>query len=479
MTTPTERRAAVREAVAAHDDAIRRRRGSAGSVADAPDAAEARRLLAFLAHEIDQERKAEAAVDALFAPPAPDAPDRPGREYEATAAREARLNGYEGTPCPSCGERRLVRSGAVTVCERCGPHPEPVTHHPIPDKRAKMTPAETTIESEPRLKAALAGPALVTLLPDDCFRIDGGPAWGWSFLEGKLRALHQGGRAVTVRPHAQAQAERVAAMARTHGWGNACVLPVEPTPPTHCPAPPLVLPCHRAGDTFAFRDPGDVAIAASAGVPDHFHVSRRDEFAARILTATRRTLIVHEDRPAETKPKKTRKKAARQDDPAPDGRAAVRPAGVRRDADGAGGRAVSRATICAEIAAERERQDLLFGGPEHDDRHSLAQWIVILVQHLGLAGWDGSPEDVCHLTEATRKYDPRRYRLQLVRLAAVAVAALEAFDRGRAAPAADPATAGPGELWASVKVAPHGTTLAGFISREGEALGLRKPREES
>jgi hypothetical protein len=66
--TPAERRAAVREAVAACVTAAGRRADRARSLAAAPDAAEARRLLAFVEHEIDQERRAEAALDALLAP---------------------------------------------------------------------------------------------------------------------------------------------------------------------------------------------------------------------------------------------------------------------------------------------------------------------------------------------------------------------------------------------------------------------------
>lgn len=91
-----------------------------------------------------------------------------------------------------------------------------------------------------------------------------------------------------------------------------------------------------------------------------------------------------------------------------------------------------RAAVLAEVCAERARQDMLYGGAEHDDRHHLSDWLVILVRHCGLAAWDGSPDDVCHKTEATGKYDPVRYRKELVRVAAVAVAALEAFDRAAA-----------------------------------------------
>jgi ribonucleoside-diphosphate reductase alpha chain len=35
-------------------------------------------------------------------------------------ARQARLKGYEGDPCPECGQLTLVRSGACCKCDTCG-----------------------------------------------------------------------------------------------------------------------------------------------------------------------------------------------------------------------------------------------------------------------------------------------------------------------------------------------------------------------
>lgn len=90
---------------------------------------------------------------------------------------------------------------------------------------------------------------------------------------------------------------------------------------------------------------------------------------------------------------------------------------------------IARAKILSEVSAERQRQENLWGGQAHDDAHDLSAWLVILARHVGLAAWDGSPDDACHKTEATGRYDPVRYRKELVRVAAVAVAALEAFDR--------------------------------------------------
>jgi ribonucleoside-diphosphate reductase alpha chain len=34
--------------------------------------------------------------------------------------RQARLKGYEGDPCPECGQLTLVRSGACCKCDTCG-----------------------------------------------------------------------------------------------------------------------------------------------------------------------------------------------------------------------------------------------------------------------------------------------------------------------------------------------------------------------
>lgn len=90
-----------------------------------------------------------------------------------------------------------------------------------------------------------------------------------------------------------------------------------------------------------------------------------------------------------------------------------------------------RQAIWQEICCERARQDRLFGGPAHDDQHSMMDWIGILVRHLGLAVDDGKPGG--GLGYASNNYsacaNPARYRRQLVRTAAVAMAAIESFDR--------------------------------------------------
>lgn len=84
--------------------------------------------------------------------------------------------------------------------------------------------------------------------------------------------------------------------------------------------------------------------------------------------------------------------------------------------------------IFSEIRIERQRQNAIHGGPKNDDKLLMVEWIGIITRHLGLAVDDAKPlgggmnnHSVCE--------NPARYRRQMVRVAAVAVAAIEAFDR--------------------------------------------------
>lgn len=74
--------------------------------------------------------------------------------------------------------------------------------------------------------------------------------------------------------------------------------------------------------------------------------------------------------------------------------------------------------IWADIRRERRRQDSKWGGPDHDDRHSPGDWIRFIVKHLGRCAAD--------------TIDGLSFRQHMVRIAALAVAAIEACDRQEA-----------------------------------------------
>jgi beta-xylosidase len=76
-----------------------------------------------------------------------------------------------------------------------------------------------------------------------------------------------------------------------------------------------------------------------------------------------------------------------------------------------------RDTILRDIADERFAQDSKWGGAAHDDTHSRHDWIDLIDHHL----------DRC--IGLVNNHDHVGYRKQLIRVAALAVAAVESFDR--------------------------------------------------
>jgi hypothetical protein len=76
---------------------------------------------------------------------------------------------------------------------------------------------------------------------------------------------------------------------------------------------------------------------------------------------------------------------------------------------------VPRGDIYAEIEAERLVQDAKYGGPEHDDAHPPLDWMQFINLHSCKA--------------LIVELDPVAYRKQLVRIAALAVAAAEVILR--------------------------------------------------
>jgi len=77
--------------------------------------------------------------------------------------------------------------------------------------------------------------------------------------------------------------------------------------------------------------------------------------------------------------------------------------------------------ILEEIKQERERQDSKWGGPSHDDKLTIAEWVQIIQDY---AGWARTMAGQNSLVKARRR---------LKQVAALAVAAVEAIDRTLAA----------------------------------------------
>jgi hypothetical protein len=70
--------------------------------------------------------------------------------------------------------------------------------------------------------------------------------------------------------------------------------------------------------------------------------------------------------------------------------------------------------IYDEIKAERRRQDEKWGGKSHDLQHDDRDWIAYIIRHLGKA--------------VMWPFDPKVFRKQMIRVAALAVASVEACD---------------------------------------------------
>ena|SRR5882724_12439815 len=71
-------------------------------------------------------------------------------------------------------------------------------------------------------------------------------------------------------------------------------------------------------------------------------------------------------------------------------------------------------SIFEEIRAEREVQDAKWGGPTHDDKHTQLEWWTF-IKH--------------HSRRSIRGKKTDSYRKQMIRVAALAIAAIQAFDR--------------------------------------------------
>jgi hypothetical protein len=74
-------------------------------------------------------------------------------------------------------------------------------------------------------------------------------------------------------------------------------------------------------------------------------------------------------------------------------------------------------SIYDEIQAERQQQDEQWGGPDHDDNHMMWDWYGLIVARADRAA------------QADQDGEYAAYRRRLIQTAALAVAAVESFDR--------------------------------------------------
>lgn len=109
-------------------------------------------------------------------------------------------------------------------------------------------------------------------------------------------------------------------------------------------------------------------------------------------------------------------------------------------------RTLSRQRVYGDIDQERAEQDAQWGGPEHDDEHDPFVWLGIVGKHFGvysglvlrlndsLEAFEGASSHRAQVERArAMKEDLVAVRTQIVRVAAVCVAQLEAIDRAEGA----------------------------------------------
>ncbi len=77
-----------------------------------------------------------------------------------------------------------------------------------------------------------------------------------------------------------------------------------------------------------------------------------------------------------------------------------------------------RLSIYTEVERERLAQDKEHGGPDHDDQHTTHDWIAFIAVFVGTA-----------VKGSRWEFSNRRFRASMLKIAALAVAAVEWCDR--------------------------------------------------
>lgn len=83
--------------------------------------------------------------------------------------------------------------------------------------------------------------------------------------------------------------------------------------------------------------------------------------------------------------------------------------------------------ILKEVQEERDHQDKKWGGPNHDDHHSPYTWVSIIVNYLGKSVGDFLTDD--SEVQNRVEFRLRNFRYNMIKIAALAVAAAESADR--------------------------------------------------
>lgn len=76
-------------------------------------------------------------------------------------------------------------------------------------------------------------------------------------------------------------------------------------------------------------------------------------------------------------------------------------------------------TVLEDIIKERIKQDAQWGGPSHDDKHDASDFFGFITDQIEKFQVDEQNADVCDAT----------YRERMIKIAALAVAAVQSLDR--------------------------------------------------
>lgn len=79
--------------------------------------------------------------------------------------------------------------------------------------------------------------------------------------------------------------------------------------------------------------------------------------------------------------------------------------------------------ILKEIEEERRHQDKKWGGADHDDTHDSYAWISFIIYYLGQSTSDFVRD------KGSFVFKLRNFRYNMIKVAALAVAAIESCDR--------------------------------------------------